>query len=363
MNIKAKFAQVFFGVKETDTENNNDGEEKTKEVSESEKTPEKEENKQSAWKKIIGIGLLLTVIKCIIKGFTDAIVITVGDINPIVLIFYRSIIIFSLVIPMGIVKDNPPFPSSQTFQDRFLLVFRSIIGLLQVMANFYALHQMPLGVVKMIISTKPVFTIIFARIFLKESCDMGDIISVMIMMGGVVTVIQPWDTPSTDLESGYTEHFLLAALLLFLSTGMASNIGIILRKLRGLPVWSLNSSRETIYIIVTFSVIFSYGFELFTPSFQERLMILSLGVCGLLTSSLNIIALKVEEASKVALVDRCSSIIIGFLIQIFIFNELPNSLTWIGCGLVMCAIIIISGKKIWKGKQKKEVKKYVENQV
>ena len=156
------------------------------------------------------------------------------------------------------------------------------------MANFYALQQMPLGVVKMIISTKPVFTIIFARVFLKEKSDFLDGISILLLMGGVVTVIQPWDLQSADSDSGYSEHFLLATVLLFLSTGMASNIGIILRKLRlvlsvlknicifisrGMSVLSLNSSRETIYIMMTFFAIFSFGFELFMPTWKVNLSV------------------------------------------------------------------------------------------
>jgi len=360
MNFKGKLAQLYPAMKEEEEDT-----EASKKIKESDPAPEKTEEKSeknvSLWKRIAGVGLLITVFKCCIKGLTDTIVITVRDMNPIVLLFFRSIIIFSLLIPMGLVKDQPPFPTGQSLQDRLLLVFRSIIGLLQVMANFYALQQMPIGVVKMIISTKPVFTIIFARVFLKEKSDFLDGISILLLMGGVVTVIQPWDLKSADSDSGYTENFLLAAVLMFLSTGMAANIGIILRKLRGMSVLSLNSSRETIYIILTFLAIFSFGFELFMPTWKERLMILSLGVCGLLTSSLNILALKVEEASKVALVDRCSSIIIGFLIQILVFNELPSNITWIGVGLVMCAILIIGVKKIWKSKLKSKQKKKVSN--
>ena len=62
--------------------------------------------------------------------------------------------------------------------------------------------------------------------------------------------------------------------------------------------------------------------------------------------------IKVEEAGKVALVDRCSSIIIGFLIQIEIFNEVPSNLAWVGVGVVMMAIIIIGIKKMLKKRKK-----------
>ena len=287
MNFKGKLAQLYPGMKDDEEDT-----EATKKIKESDSAPEQIQEKSgenvSFWKRIAGVGLLITVFKCCIKGVTDTIVISVHDMNPIVLLFFRSIIIFSLVIPMGLVKDHPPFPTGQSLQDRLLLVFRSIIGLLQVIANFYALQQMPLGVVKMIISTKPVFTIIFARVFLKEKSDLLDGISILLLMGGVVTVIQPWDLQSADSDSGYSEHFLLATILLFLSTGMASNIGIILRKLRslgsalknmhvfisrGMSVLSLNSSRETIYIMMTFFAIFSFGFELFMPTWKVNLSV------------------------------------------------------------------------------------------
>jgi drug/metabolite transporter (DMT)-like permease len=50
------------------------------------------------------------------------------------------------------------------------------------------------------------------------------------------------------------------------------------------------------------------------------------------------------------------------LIQILVFNELPSNITWIGVGLVMCAILIIGGKKIWKSKSKSKQKKKVSNE-
>jgi drug/metabolite transporter (DMT)-like permease len=37
------------------------------------------------------------------------------------------------------------------------------IPLFQVVASYFALQQMPLGIQKMILSSKPVFTILFAR--------------------------------------------------------------------------------------------------------------------------------------------------------------------------------------------------------
>ena len=46
-------------------------------------------------------------------------------------------------------------------------LFRCILAGFHVLAAYFALQQMPLSVQKMILSLRPVFTIIFERVFLK----------------------------------------------------------------------------------------------------------------------------------------------------------------------------------------------------
>ena len=59
-------------------------------------------------------------------------------------------------------------------------------------------------------------------------------------------------------------------------------------------------------------------------------MVSVLGCIVLITQSLNILALKLEEATKIAVVDRSSSMIISVTIQIIVFQNMPDLLTWIG---------------------------------
>ena len=251
-------------------------------------------------------------------------------------------------MPWGILKDQPPFPSNQTAKDRVLIVARGVIACLQVMASYFALKQMPLGVQKMILSTRPVFTIIFARFFLKESCGLVECVTIILMLTGLVLVIKPPFLFTQQLESGYTEWFLLSALLLFLSTAIHSNVSIILRHLRKQSVVSLTSSREIVYVIMTFTIIFCAGIELFTPSWEDRLKIFVLSVSTIITSALNIISLKVEEAGKVAILDRSSAIIIALITQITIFYEIPDILTLVGLFLVLAALLLTGRHKLWQ---------------
>ena len=88
---------------------------------------------------------------------------------------------------------------------------------------------MPLGVSKMILSSKPVFTILFARIFLGERLFCFDSIPIILMLSGFLLTVQPWNPSSKSLDSGFQENFLDSAFILFAATILASNSTIILR--------------------------------------------------------------------------------------------------------------------------------------
>ena len=311
--------------------------------------------KPALWKRIVGFGLMITIFKNIINGFSDLIVKKIVGINPVTLVFFRSIISLSIAMPLAIVKDQPPFPENQSVKDRVLLVTRCVIGCLHVSISYFALQQMPLSVQKIILSTRPVFTIIFARIFLKESCGLVECVSIVLMMAGIVLVIKPPFLFQQVMDVGYKEWFLLSSILLFISNAIQSNVSIILRHLRKQSVVSLNSSREIIYVIMTFLIIFCVGLEMFTPSWEVRLKILVLGVSCSITSAMNIIALKLEEAGKIALLDRSSAIIIALVIQTTVFHEIPDSLSWVGMLLVLGAVILTGVYKVWMAKKSRDV--------
>ena len=50
----------------------------------------------------------------------------------------------------------------------FIIQSRCMISGAQVLAAYFALQQMPISVQKIIISARPIFTVVLARLFLKE---------------------------------------------------------------------------------------------------------------------------------------------------------------------------------------------------
>ena len=59
---------------------------------------------------------------------------------------------------------------------------------------------------------------------------------------------------------------------------------------------------------------------------QDQVKLLGLAVSFLICTMLNILALKVEEAGKVALVDKCSSIIVAFVSQV---SHIPHLIRFV----------------------------------
>ena len=86
----------------------------------------------------------------------------------------------------------------------------------------------------------------------------------------------------------------------------------------------------------------------FAHQWEDRLKFVVLSVSSIFTSVLNIISLKVEEAGKVALLDRSSAIIIALIIQITIFHEIPDNLSLVGLFLVLAAVFLTGLYKLWQ---------------
>ena len=78
-------------------------------------------------------------------------------------------------------------------------------------------------------------------------------------------------------EEGFQSSFIVSTVLVLISTALNSNVAIIVRYLRKLHVASLTSSREIIFIIMTFLTIFIVDIQLKTPNLLDKLKIVMIG--------------------------------------------------------------------------------------
>ena len=77
----------------------------------------------------------------------------------------------------------------------FLLFFRGLMGFLALLCFFYDIANIPLGEAMTYSKTSPIWTAIFAWIFLKEILHMKAWIAVFLGFVGIVLITDPFHTP------------------------------------------------------------------------------------------------------------------------------------------------------------------------
>ena len=97
-------------------------------------------SKEKCWKKIPSFGFILISIALIVQNVLFLLIKQMTSIDPLVLLFYRLIIIFMVTMPWAVIKEKPPFPPQQSNVDRLRLLYRGIVGCLNMWAGYYSLR-------------------------------------------------------------------------------------------------------------------------------------------------------------------------------------------------------------------------------
>ncbi|KAG5889872.1 hypothetical protein JTB14_018919 [Gonioctena quinquepunctata] len=124
------------------------------------------------------LGLLLATLSSLFFSLCSVIVKWMTDINPMALAAYRYIGVLLPAIPIVIYRQEKVFPKGK----QIMLLMRSFTGTAALMLSFYAFRHMPLADASVIVFSVPVFTGIFARMFLKEPCGLFNIFSVVLTL-------------------------------------------------------------------------------------------------------------------------------------------------------------------------------------
>jgi len=109
-------------------------------------------------------GIVFSTLSAICFSFCSIIVKYLDDISPSELAIFRYSGIFLLSIPNVVINRLNPFGPRDL---RLILIFRGAVGGLSLMFRFYCLQYLPIAEASIIVSSFPVMTAIFAKIFLK----------------------------------------------------------------------------------------------------------------------------------------------------------------------------------------------------
>jgi len=227
----------------------------------------------------------------------------------------------------------------------FLLFFRGFMGFSALLAYFYNIANIPLGDAVTFSKTAPIFTAIFAWLFLKEKLSASAWLAVFIGFGGILLITQP-------SAMGFTKYDIL---------GIFSGVGAALAYT---SVRELRNYYDTRAIVLSFTIVGTIGpiflfilsefiempeldfmlGEFVMPSGIVWLYVIGLGLLGTLSQYYMTKAYGETKAGIVGAVSY-TNIVFAILVGLFLGDSLPNIITSFGIALIVIAGIMVARAK------------------
>lgn len=255
-------------------------------------------------------------------------------------VFFRNVF-GVLIVGFAIIKS----PLKNVGGKPFLLFFRGFIGFSALLAFFYNIAHIPLGDAMTFSKTSPIFTALFAWLFLQEKLSTKGWIAVMIGFVGIVFITKP----SGLMLSKYD------------ILGLFSGVGAALAYT---SVRELKQYYDTRAIVLSFMGIGTVGplLLLLVPNyvnipeldFMLGEFVVPKGIewgyilaMGLLATLAQIYMTKAYGASKAGIIGAVSYTNIPFSIAVGVFlgDTLPNLITTTGILLIITAGILVANEK------------------
>ena len=205
--------------------------------------------------------------------------------------------------------------------------WRAFFGATSLLAGIYAVHHMRLADATVLTFTIPLWTILFAAIFLGEKVRLRRSIATAVGFAGVLIMVKP--------QAGIEPAALVALSAAILATGAITTMKSLTR--------TEPTERIVFYFLFYGTVLLAvpalYVFEM--PTLTEWGWLIFLGVLGSSGQYFLTRAYGAGEMTIIAPFDFTRIIIAG-LLGYFIFNELPDAWGIVGAAVIMasCAYIV-----------------------
>ena len=276
------------------------------------------------------LGFLYMFLSVCTFSIMDLIVKWSGDYPTGQVMFFRGffgIIPTFFLIPREKLKT---FYKTNRFKEHF---FRSIMGLIALVAIFIALRKLPLAIVVSISFAAPLFITVLSIFLLSEKVGIYRWLAVLIGFIGVIIISEP----------GIKEMNYLYLLPLIFCIGM-SFVTITIRKLSTTePIWLISIFFSIMILIAS---LFTIPFGWVMPNLKDFVLLMMVGIMG---GSANLFLTQSYKLSEVSLVAplKYLSLVFAIIFGYLIWSEIPTAKTLIGALLVVSASLIIFKREIY----------------
>lgn len=255
-------------------------------------------------------------------------------------VFFRNIA-GVIIILIAIMKT----PLVQKGGRPFLLFFRGFMGFAALLAFFYNIAHIPLGDAMTYSKTSPIFTAIFAYIFMKEQLSLRGWGAVFIGFIGILFITQPSGI-------GFSKYDLL---------GIFSGVGAALAYT---SIRELKSHYDTRAIVFSFMFVGSVGplilfvvaafVEVKELDFMIAAFVMPSGVVwfyliamGVLATISQFLMTKAYSSTKAGIIGAVSytNILFAIMVGVLLGDALPSLATTFGIVLIVSAGVLVARAK------------------
>lgn len=212
---------------------------------------------------------------------------------------------------------------------------------------YYALQATSLADTTVISFSSPVFTSIFAWLFLKEKYSLWDALFTVFAIVGVILIVRPpflFGSSSAWASERYSVHLKGTFAAVGYAVLGASTL-VILRKMGVSVDYFLSIWYYVVLGFIECAIVLSVLGAWSLPNCGlDRLFLVLIGLFGLGGQVFLTKALQIEKAGLVAIM-KTMDVVFAFIFQIIFFNDIP---TWWTVGGALCVIASSTGAAIRK---------------
>ena len=206
----------------------------------------------------------------------------------------------------------------------------------------------PVGEATAIFFSAPIFTVIFAKIFLNEPYGKYETFALILSLGGVITVINPVKIiKAAQEDTSLTDHIIGCSLALSSAVIMAGST-VVIRKQRHIHFSVLAFWFGVAMCLL--SVVLMISFQSFIPiafpdTPEEIGICVGAGVSGAIANIFFAIALRFGDAGKV-IIAKSTEVIFAAVYQVLLFDQ-PITITMaVGTVFICVSIGLLNSKKL-----------------
>lgn len=304
----------------------------------SENTAEETNSETSKEKNNPFLGIFYTFISTVMFGLSSVIVKKLSYISPGQLTFIRNAAVFAGSLPIAIACEKNIFGKKK---DRLLLIARSFLGTTALYLNVLAYALVLLADAAIILSIMPAMTILFARIYLRESCSCTQSVVLMITLCGIFSSVRLPELLKKRSDYQFDHNYI---------SGLAAAIGsvitlyftfVTLRKMKDIhfPITMLYFG----VLGMIENAVINGAMVSYAPANcgWDQFLYVSIGVLAFAANATLTLAFQAEAAGVISVVRASTEIVVAMVYQIIFFKNYPDLYNIAGGLLVISSLSIL----------------------